>query len=49
MKPSYTNGKWKIIKRDGIHYIYEGRKLIDNSESFDEAYELLQKHKKSIT
>lgn len=49
MKSLYTIGKWKINKRDGIYYVYEGRKQIDNSESFNEAYALLHKHKKNIT
>lgn len=48
MKPLYTNGNWKIIKRKEIYSIYRGRELIDSSDNFEEAYSLLDKHKKSI-
>jgi len=44
----YSNGKWKIEK-DGDNYdIRKGRKLIDSSDNFEEAYALLWKHRKSI-
>ena len=48
MKPSHTYGKWKIVKRKKEYSIYEGRKLIYSSESFNEAYELLDKYRKSV-
>jgi len=48
MSALYTNGKWKIVKRKEIYSIYNGRELIDSSDNFEEAYSLLDKHKKSI-
>ena len=47
-KTLYTNGNWKIVKRDNLYYIYKGRNLIDNGESFEEAYNLLDKYKKNV-
>ena len=46
MKTVYTNGSWRIKRRDDMYRIYNGKEYIDESESFDEAYDLLVKYKK---
>ncbi len=46
MKIIYTNGTWRIKKRDDMYRIYNGTKYIDESESFDEAYDMLVKDMK---
>ena len=48
MKIVYSNGSWKIKKREDMYRIYHGKKFIDESDNFEEAYSLLDKHKKSI-
>ena len=47
-KTVYSLGKWVIIKEDDIYCIYSGKKKMDESKDFSEAYDLLQLHKKSF-
>lgn len=47
MKTVYTINEWKIKQVGDEYRIYRGIKLIDSSESFDEAYSLLYKYKSS--
>jgi len=44
----YSYKTWKIKKIDDEYHIYNGRKKIDSEVSFDEAYNLLDKYRKSI-
>lgn len=47
-KTLYSLGKWSIVKEESLYCVYKGKKKMDESEDFAEAYDLLQLHKKSI-
>jgi len=49
MSSVYSYENWKIWKKSEDEYlIKKGREIIDRCESFDEAYALLDKHRKSV-
>jgi len=47
LKSIYSLNDWNIKKDKDLYLIFKGRKKIDESKNFEEAYALLQQHKKN--